>query len=241
MRQTWLAGGLALGMIALLGSLLVAFASMRNVGTAAAQEPATQRVISVNGEGRVSLAPDTAVITLGVELFDPDASTAQREVERRMDAILAVFRQAGVPDQNITTVAYTIWVERDWNQPGGPVVGYRVTHLVEVRFQPVERVGEVLSRSVQAGANTIQGISFTLSNPATALRQARELAVRDARQKAEELAQLTGVRLGSPLRISESWSSPPIPVSVGQGADARALPVGETTVTVSVSIDYAMQ
>lgn len=51
MRQTWLAGGLALGMIALLGSLLVAFASMRNPGTAAAQEPATQRVISVNGEG----------------------------------------------------------------------------------------------------------------------------------------------------------------------------------------------
>lgn len=104
----------------------------------------------------MSLAPDTAVITLGVELFDPDASTAQREVERRMDAILAVFRQAGVPDQNITTVAYTIWVERDWNQPGGPVVGYRVTHLVDVRFQPVERVGEVLSRSVQAGANTIK-------------------------------------------------------------------------------------
>ncbi|MCS7051745.1 MAG: SIMPL domain-containing protein [Thermomicrobium sp.] len=242
MRKTGLAGLVALGLVVLLGVVGTGLVSLRASDQVAAQETATpQRVISVYGEGRVTLPPDTATITLGAEIFDPDAAAAQREVERRMDAILAVFRQAGIPDNKMKTVVYAITVERDWQQPAAPVTGYRVTHLVEIQVQPVERVGELLGRAVQSGANVVSGVSFSVANPAAALRQARELAVRDAREKAAHLAQLTGVGLGAPVRIVESVSTPPIPVSVGQGADAKAIPAGEATVAVTVSIDYAIQ
>ncbi|MDW8059901.1 MAG: SIMPL domain-containing protein [Thermomicrobium sp.] len=242
MRRVWLPTVAILGLLVL--SAFVLGASVRRGGAlpVAAQEATSQRTISVSGEGRVALPPDTATLTLGAEVFDPDPAAAQREVERRMDAILAVFRQAGIPENRIRTVVYAINVERDWQQPSAPVTGYRVTHLVEAQVRPVEQVGTVLSQAVQAGANSVSGIAFSVANPQAALRQARELAVRDAREKAAQLAQLTGVGLGAPVRIVESVSTPPVPVPVAQGApEAKAVPVGETLVVVSVSIDYAIQ
>jgi uncharacterized protein YggE len=160
-----------------------------------------------------------------------------------MEAILSVFRQAGIPESKVKTVVYSMSVERDWNQPTTPVIGYRVTHLVEVQLQPVERTGDLLDRAIQAGANAVTNISFSVSSPAAALRKARELAVRDAREKATQLAQLSGVALGAPLRIVESTSSPPVPVpAVGAGGpEAKAVPAGEATIVVTVSIDYAIQ
>ncbi|MFN3336399.1 MAG: SIMPL domain-containing protein [Thermomicrobium sp.] len=243
MRRAWFAWLTVLGSLVLIGAAVTGMSSLRQPQRAAAQEAMPpQRVISVSGEGRISLTPDTAIVTLGAEVFDPDAAAAQREVERRMDAILAVFRQAGIPESKIKTVVYAITVERDWQQPSAPVTGYRVSHLVEVQVQPVQRVGELLGRAVQSGANAVTGISFSVANPAAALRQARELAVRDAREKAAQLAQLTGVGLGAPVRIVEAVTTPPIPVPVAKaGPEAATVPVGETTVVVTVSIDYAIQ
>jgi uncharacterized protein YggE len=228
--------------LVVLGTVLTAVASWRVPGQVAAQQTAaSERLISVTGEGRVSLTPDIATLTLGVEVFDPDAAAAQRAVAERMTSVLAVFRRAGVPENQIATVVYSITVERDWQQPSAPVTGYRVTHLVEVKLQPVERVGEVLTQAVRAGANVVQGVSFSVANPAAALRQARELAVRDARDRAAQLAQLSGVGLGEPVRIAEFFvTPPPVPVKIDAAADAP-VPVGETTVVVSVSIDYAIR
>lgn len=223
MQRTWVPLAVVLGLLVMVGAVLSGTAGMC-LPQASAQDTGTvQRSITVIGEGRVSLPPDTATLTLGAEVFDPDAAAAQREVQRRMEAILSVFRQAGIPESKVKTVMYSMSVERDWNQPT-TVIGYRVTHLVEVQVQPVERTGDLLNRAVQAGANAVTNISLSVSNPAAALRQARELAVRDAREKAAQLAQLSGVALGAPLRIVESTSS-----------------TWDATIVVIVSIDYAIQ
>lgn len=209
---------------------------------AAAQEAVmSQRMITVTGEGSIAVAPDQATVVLGAEILDPDPATAQREVERRIQAVLTVFRQAGIPDSKIKTVTYSLNVERDWSQPNAPIVGYRMIHQVEVAIQPLNRVGELLGQAVAAGANSIGGVTFTLANPQVPLRQARELAVRDAHEKAAQLAQLTNIALGAPLRISESVGMPPVLVPRASAGGEVALPSGELTVTVTVSIDYAIQ
>lgn len=239
-------GGVLLGTLAVLtgiGAFWIVLGAGRPPSSTAAQvEQPSQRVISVTGEGKVSVTPDTAILTIGAEIFDPDPAVAQRELERRIDAMVAVFRQAGIPEQSIKTVVYSLTVERDWQQPSGPITGYRVTHLLEVHVRPIDQLGELLGRAVQAGANSVTGISFSVANPAPALRQARELAVRDALEKAAQLAQFSGVGLGRPVRISESLAAPPIPVvGAGGGSDAKVLPIGELTITVNVAIDYAIQ
>ena len=228
-----------------LGGALVALLSGNGVSgpaPAAAQTPG-ERVISVSGEGRVFIRPDLAIVTLGVELSNPDLATAQQEASQRMDAVLAELEARGIPEEKIKTVSYSIWVERNYEQPDQPITGYRIVHLVEVQVQPVDRAGEIIEAAVAAGANSIPGVSFTVADPSTVMRQARELAMRDARDRASHLAQLAGVSLGSPIRIVEGGACPPpVPVEARAAAGAAdALPPGQTVVSVVVTVDFAIQ
>lgn len=239
--------GLALLTLAavLAGGLALSYAGRFADGTrpgAAAAEPSAERVISVSGEGRVFARPDLALITLGVELSDPDLSTVQQQANQRMDAVFAELESRGIPEDKIETVTYSIWVERDYERPDQPITGYRVTYLVEVHVQPVDRAGEIIEAAVSAGANTVPGVSFTVADPAALLRQARERAMADARDKAAHLAQLAGVSLGAPVRIAEGSAYPvPVPVERAAADAASALPPGQTVVTVSVAVDYAIE
>ncbi len=228
-----------------LGGALVALLGGNGVSgpaPAAAQTPG-ERVISVSGEGRVFIRPDLAIVTLGVELSNPDLAAAQQEASRRMDAVLAELRARGIPEEKIKTVSYSIWVERNYEQPDQPITGYRIVHLVEVQVQPVDRAGEIIEAAVAAGANSVPGVSFTVADPNAVLRQARELAMRDARDKASHLAQLAGVTLGTPVRIAEGGAfPPPVPVEARAAAGAAdVLPPGQTVVSVVVTVDFAIQ
>lgn len=228
-----------------LGGALVALLGGNGVSgpaPAAAQTPG-ERVISVSGEGRVFIRPDLAIVTLGVELSNPELATAQQEASRRMDAVLAELQARGIPEEKIKTVSYSIWVERNYEQPDQPITGYRIIHLVEVQVQPVDRAGEIIEAAVAAGANSIPGVSFTVADPGAVLRQARELAMRDARDKASHLAQLAGVTLGAPVRITEGGAfPPPVPMPPeAKAGGAGPLPPGETTVSVVVTVDFAIQ
>jgi len=210
---------------------------------AAAAEPSPNRTISVIGEGRVFIRPDLAIVTLGVELSNPELAAAQREASRRMDAVLAELRARGIPEAKVKTVSYNIWVERNYDQPEQPIIGYRVFHMVEVSVQPVDRVGEIIEAAVGAGANTIGGIGFTVADSSSVIRQARELAMRDARDRAAHLAQLAGVSLGAPVRIGETGAFPsPMPVEARvEAGGAGPIPPGETVVSVTITVDYAIE
>jgi uncharacterized protein YggE len=236
---------LAIAALALAGALVAVVGGAGGSAQpgAAAAEPSSDRVISVAGEGRVFVRQDLAIVTLGVELSNPELAAAQREARQRMDAVLAELKRRGIPEAKVKTVSYNIWVERNYEQPDQPIIGYRVFHIVEVQVQPVDRAGEIIEAAVNAGANTIQGIGFTVADPSAAIRQARELAVRDARDRAVHLAQLLGVNLGAPIRITEGGAFPPVmPVEARAGAEgAGPLPPGETVVSVVVSIEYAVK
>src|SRR5688572_13279997 len=82
-----------------------------------AEETDSTRSVTVNGEGRVSLPPDTAYISLGVDVRDPDLGVAQTSAAEQMDAVIAALRAAGVAEDDIQTGNYSIYVERDYNQP----------------------------------------------------------------------------------------------------------------------------
>lgn len=233
-----------IAMLALAGAMVAVFGGAGGTPSpgAAAAEPSANRVISVSGEGHVFIRPDLAIVTLGVELSKPDITTAQQEASQRMAAVLAALKARGIPEEKVKTVSYSIWVERNYEQPDQPITGYRVFHLVEAQVQPVDRVGEIIEAAVAAGANSISGISFTVADPSTVIRQARELAMRDARDRASHLAQLAGVTLGAPIRITEGGAfPPPVPVEARAGAGAGPVPPGETLVSVVVTIDYAIQ
>jgi uncharacterized protein YggE len=133
-------------------------------GTAAAQEQSNRRMISVTGEGRVSVTPDTAQVILGVEIQNPDLATAQQEANQKMDAIIAALKDNGVPDDRIKTINYSVSVHRDFEKPEQPITGYLVSHLVQAKIQPMDKVGPIIDAAVSEGANAVRDVTFIVEN-----------------------------------------------------------------------------
>ena len=246
MRGTLPAAG-ALVAIALVAAVAIS-AWDHDGGRATAAESDATRTINVSGEGRVSMTPDVAVLNLGVTIRDPQLATAQSNATTAMNAVRDALKSAGVTDRDIQTSNYSVYVEQDYNQPNQPVIGYNVNQMVTAKVRQIDKAGDVIQAAVDAGANQISGIWFTLEDTSDAVRQARELAVADARARAEHLASLSNATLGPVQTISEGYSTPGAPVpyaASGAAAESAAMAPkidpGTMEVIVTVSVSYAMQ
>lgn len=234
--------------LTLIMAVVISVASRDEPGATAAETDAT-RTISVNGEGRVALAPDVVMMSVGVDERNVDLNTAQSAAAEKMDAIIAALRANGVAEDDIQTGNYSVYAERDYEREGQPVTGYVVSHTVTAKVRQIDNAGNVVSAVIDAGANNIGGIWFGLDDPAGAVQQARELAVEDAEAKATELAQLANATLGPIQVISEGYapSSPPVPYPTGAAYDEAArssvaptINPGQTEVVLTVSVTYAI-
>jgi uncharacterized protein YggE len=227
--------------------LLVALPLQLVTNQVSAQTPSTdqqtQRTISVSGSGEISVQPDTAVITIGVETQAQEASQALSDNNQQMSAVVSGLEKAGVAAKDIQTQVVQLQPVYEQTQQGQTspttgttLVGYRATNLVEVRTQQLDTLGQLLDTAVQAGANRIQSISFEVSNPSAVLDQARQAAWQDAQHKASQLAELAGAQLGDVLSITES-SQPPVPlIEQAFAGAAAAVPIQPGTQTVQVNI-----
>ncbi|MBI1295494.1 DUF541 domain-containing protein [bacterium] len=200
----------------LIAALLV---SQVGFGPASAQAQDTTGVttpgtVTVVGEGSVSIEPDIANTTIGVEVVQPSVQDAVSEARELMDEVIAALQEAGVAEEDLQTTGFNIWAERNF---GGPMpmdsegsvdgnseqVRYHVSNNVQVTIRDLENIEGVLDAAIQAGANNIYGVTFSLSDPTSIESEARQSAVENARTKAEELAELTGTTVGGVVSISE--------------------------------------
>jgi uncharacterized protein YggE len=240
-----LASALALSMLI---AALLALAPTGGAQTIPVQ-PQGNTGISVLGSGIVLAQPNTARITLGVEVFDASLSNAQATAASRMDAVVAKLRAAGIPDTDIRTVSYNINPQYDQRDPNQAVLrGYQVQNLVDVKSTNVGGLGALLDDVVSAGATRVMGIRFEASNMEDLKIQARDQAMANARSKAEQMARDAGVTLGRPISIEESDPGGVTPVraqapSAALAAPAATTPIqpGELQVQTNVRILYAIQ
>jgi uncharacterized protein YggE len=163
------------------------------------------RAITVVGEGKVSLEPDIARVTIGVETMRNTVEEASAENKATLEAVLEALRAQGVEDKDIQTSGFSVFAER--YGPEGPLpegeVRYRVSNNVSVVVRELDNLGTILDATMEAGANNIYGIEFDLEDRGAVESDAREKAIEDARTKAEELATLSGVTLGDVISVSE--------------------------------------
>lgn len=244
---------LALAAAVLAGTFMVgtlAWATVPNV-QAQAQEvvnPAGSRTITVVGEGQVLIQPDVARANFGVEVVRPTVREALDENKVAMDAILAALTEQGIEERDIQTTGFSIYAERFG--PQGPLpedeVNYRVSNNVTVIIRDLATVGTVVDAAVEAGANNIYGIEFRLDDPSVVESEARESAIADAKAKAEELAELTGVSLGEVVSISEVISNGyfasnfALNASMPLGGAATPISPGELQLSMQLQVSYAI-
>ena len=218
--------------------------------TAFAQEM-PPRTIVVSGVGEASGVPDEAQVSAGVTVQAMTAEEALDQNTAAMERVFETLRQAGIEDRNIRTSNFSVNPQYEpyrENNPNPPqIVGYQVTNQVTAIVEDLDNLGATLDALVRSGANQINGISFSISEPGTLEDQARRLAVEDAIGKAQTLALAAGVALGPIISIQESggYMPPPMPLMQmrAEAAFDAAVPIarGESTVSVNVSITYGIQ
>ncbi|MBN7796826.1 SIMPL domain-containing protein [Parahaliea mediterranea] len=244
MTGTFLSSRLAIAALALL--LLAPLAR-------AADQPAPS--INVSGEGSVSLAPDTALLSLTVTREAKTAREALAANSAAMEKVVAAMRDAGIADRDLQTGEFNIQ-PRYVHQParaGEPreaprIEGYTVRNNLNVRVRDIDRAGEILDTSVKMGVNEGGDISLVNDDPSEALDKARELAMKDALARAGTLAAAAGVRTGKLLRVDEQNHFPSPRPMMARGAAflesaEKAVPIahGENTYRVVVSIAVAIE
>ena len=186
--------------------------------------------ISVSGEGSITVKPDIARVTLGVAITNASAASAQQDAAAQMDAVMAELKKQGIEDKDIRTVRFDLSPQYDYSNRTQVLKGYQATNLVMVTLRDISKVGPVLDAVAAQGATRIQGISFSVSDPAAASQQGREEAMKDAQAKAQQLAKLAGVTLGRPISIEETVSAPPAPVEMA-AAPSLAAPAAQTPIS----------
>jgi uncharacterized protein YggE len=203
---------------------------------------ADPRTITMSGHGEVKAVPDQAQISAGVTTNAPTAAAALAANSSRMQSVFATLRKMGVPEKNIQTTNFYISPQYTNGENNAPrrLTGYQVSNDVTVRLEDVAKLGSALDALVAAGANQMNGISFSIQNPAPALEKARADAVADARTRAETYAKAAGVNLGTILSISEGGGEAPRPVMYRMAAAMAAPPTPVAAGEQSVSADVAM-
>lgn len=231
---------------------LIAVITVGLCGVAAAQSgPDAVRSISVTGQGEASGPPDRAQISAGVQTLAKTVAQASQENQSIVEAIMRALAQQGVDKEDIQTANYSIWPEQQQDpQQANQVLitGYRVSNVVNVVVEDIDKVGDILAAVTNAGANSIHGVNFMVEDTAVLEQRARAAAMADARTQAEELAKLAGVGLGDVLTISmSSGGGYPMPLMEARGAymmaDVASVPgisPGQLSVNVQVYVTFAI-
>lgn len=192
------------------------------IASCATKQPAFSRAV-VMGEANVRAQPDTAVLILSVVTQGGQAVNAQQENARKSEAVKRAVQTAAGANPEIKTSDYSLEPQRSYRQNKLPtIIGYEARNTVTVTMSDLDKVGAAIDAASQAGANSVENISFILRENNPARGQTLADATKQAMSKAQSMAQALGGRIVRVVEMQEG------------GTTNRPL----TTTTTADSLDY---
>ncbi|MTH64659.1 SIMPL domain-containing protein [Paracoccus shanxieyensis] len=201
--------------------------------------------LTVTGQGMSSAQPDLAQITVGVSTEATTAAEAMSQNATRQSAVIEALKAEGIEARDIQTSGLNLSPKMQYPDGQAPqLVGYTAQNTVNIRVRDLAGLGTVLDKLVATGANEINGISFSREDMNEAQDQARAEAVKDARRRAELMAEAAGMRLGELRSLSDSpvveGPRPMMAMRAEAKADATPIEAGELSVSAQVTAIYDM-
>ena len=228
---------------------------------------------SVSGEGKVVAIPDIAQFTFSViNEGGTNLGQTQERNNETTNAVIEFLKANGIESKDIKTVGYNVspryssslcgpiplyydigvegggaGVSSPVICPPSQIVGYTVSQTVQVKIRNLENVGNILSGVVENGANEASSLTFTVDDRASYENEARAMAIEQAREKAKEIADAGGFRVGKLLSVDEYFGGPIPYYAEGLGGDfARdsiipSVEPGSQEITISVSLRYEIK
>jgi uncharacterized protein len=232
--------GLALRLVLALGLTAGAVSACDSHAAKVGDNP---REVTVVGSGQVQGVPDTLTADVGIEFTAPDVTVAMNQTNDRQQAVINALTGAGVDRKNISTTEVSL--QPQYDSSGGTITGYRADNSIRVKIHPADSASHVLAVIVGAGgdATRINSVSYSIADDSQLVKDARARAFQDAKNRAEQYAQLSGLKLDKVISISEASggaaTAPPAPPRSGMQA-AVPLEPGQQTVSFSVTVVWQL-
>jgi uncharacterized protein YggE len=227
-------------------AVVVAMISLASSEVAAAEPPSTIRVMT---QSTVAVKPDRAELEVGVTTDKKTAAAATAENARKMEQVLAVLKKEVGAGGEVRTSQLSVSPRFGESRSGQPmpILGYTATNTVQVRLADIKAVGRLLDLALQAGANLVERVQFTLQDPEAAQNEALRAASAKARLRATAMADGLGLRVGQILAVSEGEADDPYSPIGGRRmkydksrANAAAIEPGSVEVTATVTVVFAL-
>lgn len=160
--------------------------------------------LSVVGEGKVDVVPDTAYIDLGITVNNASSvEDAQKQINTTNNAIVAALAKLGIKKSDIKTSNYSIYPNYSYEGNVNRITGYNGNVNVNIKVTDPQKAADVITAGTAAGANQVNGTQFVVADPAKYRAEARSKAIANAKEQAQKLAKDLGIRLGKVVNIVE--------------------------------------
>ena len=213
------------------------------------QEIETKNTLVVSGRGEAYGKPDLALISFAVASEAKTVAEAMAQNSQKMNAVIAFVKNQGVEDKDLKTTTFSLRPRYEWREENissqRQLVGYEARQELEVKVRAMDKIGRLVEGATAAGANQIGDLQFTIDNREELEKEAREEAVKDAKDRAKELASLLGVNLVRITNFSEESQAPTYSLQTfnalekaGDEKEAPQIETGENKIEITVNITY---
>jgi uncharacterized protein len=203
------------------------------------------RQVTVIGNGKVDGAPDTLTADATISYVADDVTSAMNQTSERQQAVIEALVTAGVDRNDIATSGLSL--QPQYGSDSNTITGYQAVNTITITIRDISSASRVLAIIVSTGGNAtrLNSVRFSITDDSQLLKDARAAAFNDARDRAEQYAELSGLSLGKVISISEAPGSapPPVPVPMPRGSMAAAAPPlepGQQTVSFDVTVVWEL-
>ena len=252
-----------LGIAAAAILLIFAYAAISYVNSYSQSiEPSAFRSFTVSGEGKITAIPDVAQFTFSIITEGgKDIAKLQKENTEKGNKIIGFIKSQGVEDKDIKTQNYNLEPRYQYfncyqpmdgkskSCPPPEIVGYTIRQTVSIKVRDFFKIGDILAGAIENGANSVSQLSFEIDDIDKIKNQAREEAIKKAKEKAENIAKAGNFRLGKLLSIEEEGFAPTpyylknmelSPMDAG-GLPSPTIEPGSQEVTVNIVLKYEIK
>ena len=237
-------------------SILVVIVAINDISTMVAQSKSStnKRTVTITAEGKISASPDMAIISASiVSNGQSTAEAAQNGLDSQSKKLVSYLKTSGIADSDINTSDYSLYPQYGNQADYTKITGYTASETLTAKVHDLSKVGSIIGGLTDNGANQIQSVNYTFNDPDAIREQAREKALASAKQKAEQLVNAAGAKLGKFVTFSEGGSSSVVPMpmtansmSVGAAApaaykDVSTVPVGNQDFVEDLSVTYELK
>jgi uncharacterized protein YggE len=201
---------------------------------------------SVSGEGKITVVPDMARLSVGVETQGATVKQTQGTMNTAVNKVTDALKQL-VDTKDIQTSSYSVNPEYDYTGGKPRITGFRASSSLSVKVKDLDKVNDVIDTATKNGATTVGGIQFEVEDQTKAENEARTKAVADAKKKAELAAQTAGFTLGRIINYQESTGgNSPRPImyaakAMAEDASGTQVQPGSSDVMMTVTLSYELQ